>query len=184
MEVRASRGRIHPVPDSLGGYGRTAIPSRIVRAARVNHVSIPANDLEESARFYEELFGMERLPTARFDQPVLWLKLGEQQLHLFAREGHTPTLSQHFGMDVDDFDAFYAKAKAMGVLDTRSFGASMRSHPSGWVQVYLRDPAGNLLEVDWPDETTLAPETRADVAPLGTPQEGDAATATLYHSTA
>lgn len=152
-----------------------------MRATRINHVSIPADDLDTSARFYEELFGMERIPTARFPQPVLWLALGEQQLHLFKREGHAPTLSQHFGMDVDDFDAVYAKAKALGVLDTAAFGAAMRSHPAGWAQMYLRDPAGNLVEVDWPDTSTLAAETLAELTPLGTPQEGDAAVATLYH---
>jgi YD repeat-containing protein len=155
-----------------------------MEATRINHVSIVAKDLEESARFYEELFGLARVPTARFPQPVLWLQLGKQQLHLFEREGHEPTLSQHFGMDVDDFDAVYAKAKAMGVLDTDAFGATLRNHPMGWVQMYLRDPAGNLVEVDWPDASTLSAETLADITPLDTPQEGDAAVATLYDSAA
>jgi YD repeat-containing protein len=151
-----------------------------MRATRINHVSIVANNLEESARFYEELFGMERVPTARFPQPVLWLKLGEQQLHLFEREGHEPRLSQHFALDADDFNAVYAKAKALGVLDTAAFGSSLRRHPMGWVQMYLRDPAGNLIEVDWPDASTLSAETLADVTPLDTPQEGEAAVATMY----
>jgi len=57
-----------------------------VGALRVNHVSIHAEDMEESARFYEELFGMHRLPTPKFQQPVLWLALGDQQLHLFQRD--------------------------------------------------------------------------------------------------
>lgn len=152
-------------------------------ATRINHVSIVANDLEESARFYEELFGMERLPTARFPEPVLWLRLGGQQLHLFTSADDPPTPRQHLGIDVADFDAFYAKAKERGILDTRAFGSPLRSHPAGWVQLYVRDPAGNLVEIDWPDVTTLAPETRADLLPLesAVPQEGDSAHATLYH---
>ena len=54
----------------------------------------------------------------------------------------------------------------------------------GWVQLYLRDPSGNLVEVDWPDASTLAESTRADIVGLETtaPQDGEAATATLYHS--
>ena len=101
---------------------------------------------------------MERIPTARFPQGnVVWLKVGGQQLHLFeSDDDDAPTMHHHFGFDVDDFDAVYEKAKAMGILDTEAFGAPLRSHPSGWVQLYLRDPAGNLLEVDWPDMTTLA----------------------------
>jgi YD repeat-containing protein len=155
-----------------------------VPATRINHVSIVADDLEESARFYEELFGMERLPTARFPEPVQWLRLGEQQLHLFTSAEDRPTPRQHLGIDVADFDALYAKAKERGVLDTRAFGSPLRSHPAGWVQLYIRDPAGNLVEIDWPDVTTLAPETRADVLPLESvvAQEGDSARATLYHS--
>ena len=151
----------------------------MMAATRINHVSIVANDLDESARFYEELFGMERIPTAKFPQPVLWLRLGSNQLHLFTSGEDPPTPRHHLGIDVEDFDAVYAKAKEMGILDTRAFGSPLRGHPTGWVQLYLRDPAGNLVEVDWPDANTLADETRADIFPLAD-QQGDAAVATLY----
>jgi YD repeat-containing protein len=151
-------------------------------ATRINHVSIVADSLDESARFYEELFGMERLPTARFPDPVLWLRLGEQQLHLFESDEDRPTPRQHVAFDVEDFDAVYAKAKAMGILDSRAFGSPLRSHPAGWVQLYVRDPAGNLVEIDWPDVSTLSEETRADIFPLesSVDQTGDAARATLF----
>ena len=149
-----------------------------MRATRINHASIVANDLDESARFYEELFGMERIPTAKFPEPVLWLRAGTNQLHLFEAD-EVATLRAHVSFDVDDFDALYARAKEMGILDSRAFGSPLRVHPAGWVQLYLRDPADNLLEVDWPDASTLAPETLADAKELGG-QEGDAATATLY----
>ena len=54
-------------------------------AISINHVSIHAHDLEASAAFYEELFGMQRIPTPTFAFPVAWLRLGRQQLHLFVR---------------------------------------------------------------------------------------------------
>jgi catechol 2,3-dioxygenase-like lactoylglutathione lyase family enzyme len=156
-----------------------------MRSTRINHCSIFARNLEESARFYEELFGAQRVPTAKFPHGrVLWLKLGEQQLHLFESDDDDPTMHHHFGMDVDDFDALYAKAKALGILDTEAFGTPLRSHPAGWVQLYLRDPGGNLIEVDWPDASTLDPATLADIAPLESTieQTGEAARATLYHT--
>ena len=58
----------------------------------------------------------------------------------------------------------------------------MRYHPAGWVQMYIRDPAGNLVEVDWPDVSTLDPEIVAELAQLEdtVPQEGEAREATLY----
>jgi catechol 2,3-dioxygenase-like lactoylglutathione lyase family enzyme len=154
-------------------------------ATRINHVSIVVQDMAESIRFYEELFGAERVPTAKFPAGnVVWLKVGSTQLHLFESDGgDAPTIHHHYGIDVDDFDAVYEKAKAMGILDSSAFGTPLRNHPQGWVQLYLRDPAGNLLEVDWPDMTTLAPSTLADMVPLedSVRQEGDAAVATLYH---
>ena len=153
-----------------------------MRATRVNHVSIHAADLEESARFYEGLFGLERLPTPTFPERVLWLRLGEQQLHLYRIDGNEPAPNQHFGIDVQDFDSVYERAKELGVLAEDAFGAAVRSHPMGWVQMYVRDPAGNLVEVDWPDASTLAPTTQAAIVPLETlaAQEGEAAVATLY----
>jgi lactoylglutathione lyase len=153
-----------------------------MRATRLNHVSVSANDLDESARFYEELFGMERIPTARFQGPVQWLRLGEQQLHLFLREADAPRF-HHLALDVDDFEAVYLKAKELGVLDFETHGAAIREHPSGWVQMYLRDPAGNLIEVDWPDAAGVDRSVVTDWRTLEeqVPQVGEAAEATLYH---
>jgi catechol 2,3-dioxygenase-like lactoylglutathione lyase family enzyme len=155
-------------------------------ATRINHVSIVVREMAESIRFYEQLLGAERIPTAKFPTGnVVWLKVGSTQLHLFESDGgDSPTIHHHYGIDVDDFDAVYERAKAMGILDTSAFGTPLRSHPQGWVQLYLRDPAGNLLEVDCPDVTALAPSTVADIVPLedSARQEGDAAVATLYHS--
>ena len=145
---------------------------------RINHCSIVANSLDESARFYEEMFGMKRIPTAKFPEPVLWLQAGTNQLHLFESD-EVATLRSHVSFDVDDFDALYARAKALGILDSRAFGSPLRVHPAGWVQLYLRDPADNLIEIDGPDASTLAPETLADAKELGG-QEGEAAGATLF----
>ena len=149
---------------------------------RVNHVSIHAEDIEESARFYEELFGMERLPTPTFHEPVLWLALGDQQLHLFRRNDVEAPRAHHLGIDVDDFEAVYRKAKERGLLDGDTWHQSVRYHPAGWVQMYIRDPSGNLVEIDWPDVTTLDPAIVAEFGRLDDeiPQEGEAREATLY----
>ena len=96
---------------------------------------------------------MERLPTAKFPAaPCSGSASAIEQLHLFeSDERRADAAPRTLGIDVDDFDAVYAKAKAMGILDSKAFGSPLRTHPAGWVQLYLRDPAGNLLEVDWPD---------------------------------
>jgi len=154
-----------------------------VRATRLNHVSIHAHDLETSARFYEEVFGMERLPTPQFEAPVLWLRLGEQQLHLFQRPTDAPAY-HHVALDVDDFEAVYRLAEERGLLDEGTWEHPVREHPSGWGQMYIRDPAGNLVEVDWPDASTRDRDVVRRIVRLedARPQVGEAAAATLYHA--
>jgi lactoylglutathione lyase len=154
-----------------------------VRATRINHVSIHADDLEESVRFYVEVFGMERLPSPNFDMPVEWLRLGDQQLHLFRRETPAPQF-HHLAFDVDDFEGVYRRAQELGIVDRRTLAPDVRELPDGSVQMYLRDPAGNLVEIDWPDISTL---DRSVVSPIRRlederPQTGEAARATLYHA--
>ena len=140
-----------------------------MKATGFTHVSVYARDIEESVRFYTEFFGMERVPSPEFSTPVAWLRVGNLQLHLLESEDPVPK-RQHFGLDVDDFDAAYRKANEMGVLaDDRS--PAVRELSDGAVQMYLRDPSGNLVEVNWPDvstlDRTLIPETKKVTGPPG-----------------
>jgi YD repeat-containing protein len=152
-----------------------------VRATGFNHVSIHARDLEESVRFYVEVFGMEPIPTYNFAFPVQYLRLGDLQLHLFERDSEAP-LYHHIGINVDDFEETYARAKALGILERDSFFEDMYELPDGSVQMYIRDPAGNLVEIDWPDVSTLDRSLFGELKKLGdsVPQTGDALRATLY----
>ena len=125
-------------------------------ATGFNHVSIRALDLDRSVRFYEDVFGMEQIPTYDFDAPTQYLRVGNLQLHVFERgdpEQPAPP-HQHLALDVDDFEAVFRRALELGVLDD-TFGDPVVELPDGSVQLYLRDPAGNLVEVDWPDVATL-----------------------------
>ncbi len=152
-----------------------------MRATGFNHVSISALNLEESARFYEEVFGLERLPTPTFGNPVVWFRLGDGQLHLFQRgEAEAPQF-HHFGLEVDDFEAFYLRLTELGIRDSDSLG-QIRELPSGEVQMYLRDPGGNLVEIDWPDARTLDRSIVTDLGKLADdqPQAPGAEHASLF----
>jgi catechol 2,3-dioxygenase-like lactoylglutathione lyase family enzyme len=121
---------------------------------RLNHVSIQADDIEASGRFYEQVFGMERLPTPNFGFPVYWLRLGNLQLHLF-QTGTPVGGNHHIGLEVDDFEAVYRRLDELGLFEEEGFFASMYEMPDGAVQMYFRDPGGNLIEIDHPDVSTL-----------------------------
>jgi catechol 2,3-dioxygenase-like lactoylglutathione lyase family enzyme len=149
-----------------------------VRAVRINHASIPAADLEQSARFYEEIFGMERIPTPTFDLPVLWLRLGDMQLHLFQDE-HPGPARQHLGITIDDFDTAYHAVKERAA-DT--FGFQLVELPSRQVQMYFRDPSDNLIELNWHDADTLDRSQYPELRRIAdhVPQKADADKAVLY----
>jgi len=152
-----------------------------MRATGFNHVSIHARNLEESTRFYTEVFGMETIPTYNFRFPVQYLRLGDLQLHLFERETDPPQY-HHLGINVDDFEAAYEKAMELDIHDRSAFFSNIYELPDGSVQMYVRDPAGNLVEIDWPDVNTLDRSRIPELKKLGddVPQTGDALRATLY----
>jgi catechol 2,3-dioxygenase-like lactoylglutathione lyase family enzyme len=118
-------------------------------AVGLNHVSVVARDLEESLDFYVDVLGLERLPTPDFGFPVQWLRAGDLQVHVFERPDEPPTHA-HFALEVDDVVAVYERARDLGILD-RTFGYAIAELPGGEAQLYVRDPAGNLLELDHPD---------------------------------
>jgi catechol 2,3-dioxygenase-like lactoylglutathione lyase family enzyme len=144
-----------------------------MRATGINHVSISAPDLQASIRFYTEVFGMERVPAPKFpDQVVAWLRLGEQQLHLFQRVG-APQY-HHFALDVDDFEAAYTKVRELEVRDDATFVSGIRELPGGEAQMYVRDPGGNLVEVNWPDTSSLDRSVVTDIERLADAVQQDA----------
>jgi catechol 2,3-dioxygenase-like lactoylglutathione lyase family enzyme len=149
-----------------------------VRATRINHVSIAARDLEESTRFYEDLFAMERIPTPTFAQPVQWLRVGDLQLHLFL-DDQPPPERHHLGLTIDDFDAAYEAVKAR-VSET--WGWRLVELPSRQVQLYFHDPAGNLIELNWPDADTLDRSRYPELSRLAdhVEQRPDSENAVLY----
>jgi lactoylglutathione lyase len=151
-----------------------------VRATGFNHVSLHVVDMDESLRFYTEVFGMERIPSPSFKMPVEWLRLGDQQLHLFERETPAPDF-HHIALTVDDFEAVYLKANELGIID-RTLAPDVRELPDGSVQMYVRDPAGNLVEVDWPDAKTLDRSVVSGLRKLAdeVPQTGEALEARLF----
>jgi len=152
-----------------------------VPAVNLNHVSVSALDLETSLRFYEDLFGVERIPTPNFGFPVQWTRVGPLQLHLFERPGAAPH-SHHFALTVDDIDDVFARATALDAFDRTTFGHHVYELPGGEVQLYLRDPGGNLVEVDWPSVATAGAAVRAQIRPLseGRPQTAENMQARLF----
>ncbi len=130
-------------------------------AVRINHVSVNARDLAASVDFYVRLLGAVPVPTLDFGFPVQWLEVGDTQLHLFERDLR-PTSHHHFAVWVEDVAPAYRAAAELGAFDDDAFGHRLFELPGDVAPLYVRDPAGNLVEIDAPGFAALPEDVRAD----------------------
>ncbi len=156
------------------------------KAKHLNHVSVFASDMNASVRFYTEVLGLEVIPSPTFAFPATWMRVGDLQVHLFERseDGYRPPAFHHFGIEMTDFMAVYARVKELDAHEPVSFFSSIYELPDGSVQMYVRDPAGNLVELDFPDSSTVdrsrVPEYRVLAEDVEQAEESRDATLFLY----
>ena len=152
-----------------------------VVSLRINHVSINALDLQRSTDFYVDLLGAEPIATPNFGLPVQWLALGRTQLHLFEKDLQ-PTSHHHLGITVDDLEPVYRAAERRDAFDREAFGNHLVELPNDVVQLYVRDPAGNLVEIDQAGADRLPEDLRSQLKGLWdfNPQSEDHMLARLF----
>ena len=75
-------------------------------------------------------------------------------MHLFERETDAPQY-HHVGFSVSNFEELYVRAKETGILVHMPPFAQVTELPDGGAQMYVRDPGGNLIELDTPDASVL-----------------------------
>lgn len=153
-------------------------------SSRFTHASILATDLDESVAFYEDVFGMERVPSPNFTTPVEWLRVGDRTLHLFERDIEAAEY-YHVGFHVGDFERIYEEVQARDIATTFDPDLDVPvvfELPDGSVQLYLTDPAGNLLEANYPRVADLDRSVVTKIVPRSEqlPQDGEAAGTQLY----
>jgi len=150
-------------------------------SARINHVSIGAKDLAESVRFYVDVFGAQTIDTPNFGLPVQWLRIGELQLHISVRQADAPTYN-HFALAVDDFESVFRTTRERGGHDPGTMGYVLGELPSGQVQLYIRDPGGNLIEVNTADARALSEDLQRELVRIEDrePQDAGNRRAALY----
>ena len=98
---------------------------------------------------------MRRVPAPDFEHPVVWLEVGDQQLHLF-HPRHARRRSSTTSASTSTTSRRPTPSPLeRGLFDRDAWSPNVRVLNDGAVQMYLRDPAGNLVEVNWPDASTL-----------------------------
>ena len=112
----------------------------------LHHVTLIVDDFEAACQFYEHELGLEPLPAFQFDYPTQFYKLNErQQIHLSQWEDQ-PSFRGHVCLEVDDFSPFFYRMKELDAIDIRPWGRCRRL-PDGSMQMFVRDPSKNLIEI-------------------------------------
>jgi lactoylglutathione lyase len=112
----------------------------------IHHVNVMVDDLDAADAFYGDVLGLERVPAPELGFPTKFFKVNDlQELHVNELDDDKPERA-HFCLRVPDFDATFAKAHESGIIETETWG-NVRRLPTGVMQCFVRDPAGNLIEL-------------------------------------
>jgi catechol 2,3-dioxygenase-like lactoylglutathione lyase family enzyme len=113
---------------------------------RIQHVNLMVDDLARAVEFYGTALGLATVPTPDMGFPAQFFKINDlQEIHLNQLQDVTPERA-HFCLRVDDFTGQFRRMKELGALEVETWG-KVRRLPSGVMQMFVRDPAGNLIEL-------------------------------------
>ncbi len=162
----------------------------MIQIKAINHVTLIVDNLEKARAFYTDVLGLEELPAYAFDYPVQFYRINDtQQLHL-TEWPDTPSFRGHVCLQVADFNETFRRLKELGAIDTSPWG-KVRRLRDGVMQMFARDPCGNLLELSHPDAGSVDPTVWEDelvepgdvfVSGRGDARGTRSESASLYHT--
>jgi catechol 2,3-dioxygenase-like lactoylglutathione lyase family enzyme len=127
----------------------------------LQHVNVNVDDLDRAVAFYRSVLGLPLDPTPDQGFRSQFFRCGpNQQIHMNEIED-SHQFRGHFCIWVPDFAAVFQRAKAAGAIDTQPWGR-VRRLPSGSMQMFVRDPAGNLIEIGSASDAVIDPKIFAD----------------------
>ena len=105
------------------------------RLVGINHVAIEVGDLDAALALYGRLFDYELRGRIH---GMAFIDMGDQFLAVSEGRKQAPDDARHFGLVVDDVDAFERSLQAEGLAYTRSARTG---------SIDFRDPWGTLFQV-------------------------------------
>lgn len=137
---------------------------------RLHHVNVTSDHMKSLSDFYQNALGLGMIASpemianpssgaesgeeawddaAKFfeagDPAELQIHVTQRQPYLALREGHTvnPLIGGHFAFRTDDIEAIKASLTANNIPFDDWGVWSVK----GWYQIFLTDPAGNMIEI-------------------------------------
>jgi len=113
---------------------------------RIQHVNVMVDDLAAADAFYTGVLGLERKPTPDLGFPAqFYAFVDDQELHVNELSDRRPERA-HICLRVGSFDDVFHRMREHGVLEIETWG-KVRRLPTGTMQMFVRDPSGNLIEL-------------------------------------
>jgi catechol 2,3-dioxygenase-like lactoylglutathione lyase family enzyme len=114
--------------------------------AHIHHVNVNVDDLGPAIPFYRDVLGLPLDPTPDQGMESQFFRINDrQQIHMNVLKD-ARAYRGHFCLEVPDFEGVFRRAKAVGAIDIEPWGR-VRALPNGKMQMFVRDPHGNLIEV-------------------------------------
>jgi catechol 2,3-dioxygenase-like lactoylglutathione lyase family enzyme len=110
-------------------------------------VNVNVDNLDAAIPFYRDILGLplDDTPDQGFRSQFFRIGSTPQQIHMNEMKDERQ-FRGHFCLVVPNFTAVYARAKEASVIDTNAWG-KVRQLPNGKMQMFVRDPSGNLIEI-------------------------------------
>ena len=120
------------------------MPVEITKLQHVN-ITVPASLEDAAKRFYGDLLGLEQIekPDGPRKHIGAWYQLGESQLHLsIEHEPRNRESNRHVCYSVRDIASALSTFRSAGIEII-----SEEQLANGGSRFFVRDPAGNMIEI-------------------------------------
>jgi catechol 2,3-dioxygenase-like lactoylglutathione lyase family enzyme len=122
----------------------------------IQHVNVMVDDLAAARSFYGDLLSLEPIPSPDLGFPAQFYRVNDdQEIHINELPDPPPERA-HFCLRLSDFDAVFKRATEFGVIEAETWG-KVRRLPTGVMQAFVRDPAGNLIELTCEPDQVVDP---------------------------
>ena len=114
-----------------------------IRLKAVNHLTYNVKDKDRALRFWEDVLGVQRIPSQVDGEHILWLQLPSGTMVHLIETSDAPSVPSHHGaFEVDDIDASHAHIRGLGVETTE-----INTRRDGQRNFFLNDTEGNRIEI-------------------------------------